>query len=729
MKDLVIVESPTKVKTIKKILGKGVEVKATVGHIKDLPKNSLGVDIKNNFTPEYVVIPGKEKIIESLKKSSKKADRILIATDPDREGEAIAWHVKEEIGDGKDIFRVLIHEITKKGVKEALKNPQSLDINRFSAQKARRVLDRLVGYLISPLLWDKVKRGLSAGRVQSVAVRLICEREEEIRRFKPEEYWEVYGEFEIDGFTIRAKLSERLKDKEEVEKIKEKLKRSKFYVSKVEKKTTKAPLIPPFITSTLQQEAYKRFKFSPKKTMMIAQRLYEGVEIGDMGSVGLITYMRTDSVRVSDEAIRAVRGFIKEEFGEDYLPKFRNIYKNRKSSQDAHEAIRPTRIELTPDKLKKYLDRDHLRLYELIWKRFVASQMLPPMYDELSVEVKGDDLVFKAKFRKEIFKGYHVILRDEEEKGEKLPDIKEGKEAKVIKIEEDQKFTKPPPRYSVSTLIKTLEEKGIGRPSTYATIVSTIQERGYVTLEKGFFKPTLLGEVINNLLVKYFPTIMDVGFTATMEERLDKVEEGEERWEEMVRDFFKILDSDLSKARSMMDDLKRNGLKTSIICEICGSPMVIRFGKNSPYIVCSKYPECKNRGDIEIDEKGEIKIKKEEDTGRICKICGSPLVVKKGKFGRFLACKSYPDCNYTEPFPIGVKCPLCGEDVVERVSKSGRIFYSCSSPKCSFISWDEPFPKECECGSKYLVIKKGRRGKYLQCPSCRKNYSLPKSSS
>ncbi len=725
MADLVVVESPTKVKTIRKILGRGFSVKATVGHIKDLPKNDLGVDLES-FSPRYEVIPGKEKVIKEIKASSQKADKVLIATDPDREGEAIAWHVKEEIGDGKECFRVLINEITKKGVEEAIKNPGPLDPNRFSAQKARRVLDRLVGYLISPLLWDKVKRGLSAGRVQSVAVRLICEREREIREFVPEEFWEVYGTFSADGSSFEAKLDGKLKSEKEALSILDKARSARFTVSGVRKKEVKGPLVPPFITSTLQQEAHRRFGFSPKKTMLLAQRLYEGVDIEGKGTIGLITYMRTDSVRLSDEAVARARKIIKNLFGKEFLPARKNVFKNKKSSQDAHEAIRPTIPEITPDELKRKIDPDLHRLYELIWRRFIASQMLPPRYEELTFDVVGDSLVFKARFRRRIFQGYQRLYGEKGEDGRKFPSVEDGMDVTLEDIRHEKKVTEPPKRYTVGTLIRTLEEKGIGRPSTYAAIVSTIQERGYVTLEGGHFKPTFLGEVITNLLVKYFPTIMDVKFTANMEEKLDEVEEGKERWVDMVREFYAVLEKDLERAKKLMENLKRDGLETDLKCRLCGSKMVVRFGKNGPFLLCSRYPECKGRGEIELDEKGDI-VFKDSSLGRTCKKCGSPLVERRGRFGRFLACSRYPECKYTEPFPIGFKCPECGADVVEKVTGKGKVFYSCSRyPDCSFSSWYLPVERKCpNCGNGYMVLKVSSKGrKYLQCPKCKKNFPL-----
>ncbi len=722
MPNLLIVESPTKVKTIKRILGNTFTVKATKGHIKDLPKNKLGVDL-SNFFPNYQLIPGKEKIVRDIKRSSKSAKKVLIATDPDREGEAIAWHVREEIGDKDKCLRVLIHEITEKGIKEAIKNPGPLNENRFLAQRARRVLDRLVGYLISPLLWEKVKRGLSAGRVQSVAVRLICEREKRIREFVPEKFWEITGVFRVDGEVFEASYKNKVKDEKEVEIILRKAKDAKFKIKDVKIKKVKSSLVPPFITSTLQQEAYKRFRFSPKKTMILAQKLYEGVDIKGKGTTGLITYMRTDSLRLSDEAVSKARSIIESMFGSDFLPRRKNVFKNKKGSQDAHEAIRPTHPELTPESLKNKIDTDLLKLYDLIWKRFISSQMLPPEFEELTFNVEGGkDLIFKAKFKKMVFPGYSVLYSTDEEKGEKLPDVREGSTVILEDVKAQEKSTKPPPRYTPGTLVKVLEEKGIGRPSTYATIVSTIQERGYVEVEGGHLKPTLLGEVVNDLLVKHFPTIMDVKFTAQMEEKLDLIEEGKESWEDMIREFYQILKEDLEKAKGLMENLKTKGLKTDIKCRVCGEKMVVRFGKNGPFLVCSRYPQCTGKGEITVDEDGNLKLKEERHVERVCKVCGAPLVEKRGRFGRFLACSKYPNCKYTEPYPIGVKCPKCGGEILERVSKKGKIFYACSNyPECDFSSWDRPTEKTCPmCGGTLFVRGSKNSKEYLFCATCRK---------
>ncbi len=730
-KKLLVVESPTKVKTISKFLGKDFVIKASKGHVKDLPENSLGVDVTNNFKPTYITIKGKEKVIKEIRDAAAKVDEIYLAPDPDREGEAIAWHIAEEIRKkvkDKPIKRAVFHEITKRAVEDAINNPRDLDENLFNAQQARRILDRLVGYNLSPLLWEKVKRGLSAGRVQSVAVKIICEREKKIREFVPEEYWTVTALLKASTPPeITARLSKiegkkaEIKSEEEVKVILSDLESSDFVVEKVEKKEVKRNPPPPFITSTLQQEASRRFGYSAKKTMMIAQRLYEGVDLGPYGTVGLITYMRTDSVRIADEAVSMVRDFIREKYGEEFLPSSPNKFKNKNAAQDAHEAIRPTSMDYPPDSIEQYLDKDSFRLYRLIWERFVASQMPPARYDQHTITIRAGKYTFTATGKKLIFPGFLKVYREqEEENGEMIfPEVKVGEKLDVLKITPEQHFTKPPPRFNEGTLVRELEEKGIGRPSTYATIISTIQERGYVRKEKNFLVPTDLGFLITELLDKSFPDIMNEKFTAEMEERLDLIEEGKRDWVEDLREFYSKFERDLERAREEMKNIKKEGVEvTDEECPVCGAKLVVRYGRYGKFLACSRYPECKYTRPLPE----EIEYSDEK-----CPVCGSRLIIKRGKGGvRYLACERYPKCNYTAPYSLKIKCPQCGEgEIVERVTGKGKIFYSCSRyPECKFALWDEPVDHPCpSCGYPILVKKKGRgKSYYYQCPSCNSRF-------
>ncbi|MCX5804909.1 MAG: type I DNA topoisomerase [Proteobacteria bacterium] len=707
-KSLLIVESPTKMKTLSKFLGKDFTIKATFGHIKDLPKSKIGVDVEKDFTPHFLVLKGKAKVVEELKRAGKDAQKIYIGSDPDREGEAIAFHVAEIIGGKKEIERVLFHEITKKGVLDALKNPSKLDESKYNAQKARRILDRLVGYKISPILWEKVSYGLSAGRVQSVALRIVCDREEEIEGFIKEEYWIVDAEFELPSgkrfkATCERKGTEKIKisSKEEAQKIKSGVKGKVFNISKIEIKDRHISPQPAFITSRLQQEASRRYRFSPKKTMLIAQKLYEGVNIGGGEATGLITYMRTDSVRVSAEAIAAARHYIDETYGKLYLPKTPNFFKNKKTAQDAHEAIRPADPSLIPDKIKPYLDKDLFLLYELIWKRFIASQMAQERFKAKVVEVASDEYVFVARGSEILFDGFTKIYEEQEEtdeRGSKLPAMKEGDRPSLIEIFLDQRFTTPPPRYSEASLIKMLEAKGIGRPSTYATIVSTIEDRNYVKKDKGRLLAASLGRTVNKLLKEFFPSIVDIGFTANMEERLDLIEGGKKNWVKSLEIFYRSFENELSTAKEGMKSLKKEETVTDIICEKCGEKMLLRWGKNGEYLVCSGKPACKNKKNVHVDEKGTIKIVENEIKGK-CPKCGGNLIEKRGKFGRFLACSNYPDCKYTEAYTLGFQCPQegCTGKLVERVSKlKKKRFISCSRyPDCTFATNAEPIEGTC----------------------------------
>ncbi len=695
-KKLLIVESPAKAKTIQKYLGKDFIVKASMGHVIDLPENEFGVDIEKDFKPKYVTIKGKDKILKEIKKAAKESEEVYLATDPDREGEAISWHIANALKRIKKdgIYRVRFHEITKKAITEAVKNPDKIDENKVYAQQARRILDRIVGYTISPLLSKRFKKALSAGRVQSVALRLICDREEEIRKFVPKEYWTVEALFKKDEGTFQGKLHSvngkklgkfDIPDEKSANELVNKAKEASFKVTRVERKERKRKPLPPFITSTLQQEASKRFGFPAKLTMQIAQQLYEGIDLGNE-RVGLITYMRTDSTRVSEEAVKEARKFIKEKLGSNYLPQKRRSYESKapKSAQDAHEAIRPTSVFRTPDSVKNYLTPEQFKLYDLIWRRFVASQMKDAVFDTVSVDIEGNGLTFRATgstLREEGFLKVYPI--DFEEK--LLPELKEGEGIELQEVKGVQHFTEPPPRYTEGTLVKALEEQGVGRPSTYATIISNIIQRGYVEKEKQKLKPTELGEFINSILKKLFPKVVDVKFTASVEEELDKIEEGRKNWRELLKEFyfgeFKGL---LENAEKELKKLK--GEEIGRNCPECGSPLIKIHGRYGAFIACSNYPECKYKESLKEEP---------EKTGETCPECGGELVIKKGRYGRFIACSNYPECTYTAPISYG-KCPKCGEgEVVERRSKKGRKFYGCSRyPECDYVSSKPPGGKK-----------------------------------
>jgi len=694
-------------KTLSKFLGKDFTIKATYGHIKDLPKSKIGVDVQKDFTPQFQVIKGKSKVIDELKKAGKAADKIYIGSDPDREGEAIAFHVAEEIGKKKSVERVLFHEITKKGVTDAMKSPTTLDEFKYNAQKARRILDRLVGYKISPVLWEKVSYGLSAGRVQSVALRLVCDREEEINAFVKEEYWIIEGQFKLpSGKKFKATLERkgnekvRITSKEQAETIELEIKKNNAFISDIEIKDKNISPQPAFITSRLQQEASRRYKFSPKKTMLLAQKLYEGIDIGEEGISGLITYMRTDSVRVSQEAVRDARNYITETYGKSYLPKTPNVYKNKKSAQDAHEAIRPTFVSLTPEKIKAFLDKDLFLLYELIWKRFVASQMAQEKVKTKTVEISSGGYILIARGAEVTFDGFTRIYEEKEEETESstpLPPMEKGQNLKLVETTLTQRFTNPPPRFTEASLIRMLETKGIGRPSTYATIVSTIEDRSYVSKDKGRLIPTPLGITVNKLLKDFFPLILDVSFTAKMEERLDLIENGKKNWIKSLEQFNSAFEKELSTAKTGMKSLKKEETETDIICDKCGKKMLLRWGKNGEYIVCSGKPQCKNKKNVKIDNSGNISIVEAEIKG-ICPECGGNLIEKRGRFGRFIACSNYPACKHTESYSLGFQCPLedCNGKLVEKISKKKKRFISCSRyPDCSFATNAEPVEGTC----------------------------------
>ncbi len=739
MRNLVIVESPAKAKTINKILGEEFTVKASVGHIKDLPEKDLGVNIENNFEPRYVVIPGKEKIIRELKKASKEADMVFLAPDPDREGEAIAWHIAFEIAekktrpDNEKIYRIVFNEITERAVREAIKKPEKIDMNKVDAQQARRVLDRLVGYGLSPLLWKKIRRGLSAGRVQSVAVRLIVEREREISAFNSEEYWSINAEFEgskppafwtkLSKIQQRAESEQRkflIQNGQEADQIVAGLKEQGFTLGRIERKHRKRTPYPPFITSTLQQEAARKLRFTAKKTMMFAQQLYEGIELGAEGSVGLITYMRTDSHRIAPEAQQWARRFIVNAYGKDYVPEKPPFYKSKASAQEAHEAIRPTYADKKPATVKPFLSKEQYGLYLLIWNRFIASQMSPAQLDQTTFIVEDDKKTseFRATGTVIRFDGFMALYTEgkdelEEEEGLTLPGLKEGETLKLLNLQPKRHFTQPPPRYTEATLVKALEEKGIGRPSTYAAILSTIQDRKYVQRTEGRFSPTELGMIVNDYLVEKFAELLDFNFTAKMENELDGIEEGKMKWVKVISDFFKPFKSHLGDAVKATDDVKPKDIPTEIMCEKCGLPMVIRWGRHGRFLACTGFPKCKNTRPLaENGGNGRAVDQDLQPTDEKCEKCGSPMVIKTGRFGKFLACSKYPKCKSARPLSTGIKCPADGGDIVERRSKRGKLFWSCSNyPKCKFASWYKPVPKKCQkCGADFLYEKRNKAG-------------------
>ena len=793
-KTLVIVESPAKATTINKYLGKEYVVKASLGHVKDLPKSKLGVDIEHDFEPTYVESPGKDKVIKELRAAAKTADKIFLAADPDREGAAICQHLKE-ILDGKksNVFRVLFNEITPKAIKAAVANPGLINQNVVDAQQARRILDRIVGYQVSPLLWDKVRRGISAGRVQTVALRLIVEREQEILAFKPEEYWSITAKleghqpppFEARLAKIQGKTAS-VTNQAEADHILSNLKTATFNVDSVVTKEKKRFPVPPFTTSKLQQEAARKLRFTVKKTMMLAQRLYEGIEVGaaepaggaeaEGGRVGLITYMRTDSPRISDDAMQMVRSYVSDVYSDKYLPEKPIIYKGKKDAQDAHEAIRPTFVGRTPDDLKSMLSDDEYKLYKLIWTRFTASQMNPAIYDQTSAEITAGDYMFRASGRVLKFDGFLKVYEEtadedlkpaEDEEDITLPPLMAGESLRTLEINPKQHFTEPPPRYTEASLVKTLEEKGIGRPSTYATILTTIQDREYVHKDQGKFRPTELGTVVTTMLVRHFEEIFDVQYTARMEEELDEVEEGKLTWVQALRDFYKKFEKDLKKATKNMENLKAQELPTNEICEKCGGPMVQKWGQFGSFLACAAYPECKSTREIAKEEttpkEGTANGAADSDP-EPCENCGKPMALKRGRFGQFLACTGYPECKttrkitgsggapkkpdiileeicpqcreaklvvkdgrygaftscgnypkckYIKPNLVGVSCPKpgCGGELSERRTKRGKTFYGCVKyPDCDFVTWNKPVKEQCpQCGSPYLLEKSTKK--------------------
>jgi DNA topoisomerase I len=756
-KNLIIVESPAKAKTIKRYLGSAFEVTPSVGHVVDLPKSKLGVDIENDFKPEYHVIPGKAKIIEGIKHAAKGKDNIYLATDPDREGEAIAFHIKDRLGRSfaAKIHRVLLHEITKDAVKQAIDHPADLDEHLYDAQQARRVLDRLVGYQISPLLWDKVKRGLSAGRVQSPTLRIVVEREREREAFRAEEYWTLDARLKAANppeFTARLYSwgDQRIDNKayklpqSQAEEIIAATKDGPFEVRSIERKEVRRSPTPPFITSRLQQEASRRLRYQPRRTMQIAQRLYEGVELGDQGAIGLITYMRTDSVRVSDQALEAARGYIAERYGREYLPDRAVMYRTSKSAQDAHEAIRPTALERDPESLKPYLSREEYELYKLIFDRFVASQMNPAVFDRTTVDIAAGNAVFRATGQVMKFDGFMRVYLEgqddstaDDDAPATLPAMTEGEKLALLEFKPEQHFTQPPPRFTQATLIKELEEKGIGRPSTYAAIMTSLLNQKYLEEDESKrLRPTTLGRTVADLLVAAFPDIIEVGFTAAMEEDLDKVEEGKENWVKTLKRFYGPFKKRLGEAKKTMPEVKRKGIETGLKCELDGGDMVIKWGRNGEFLACSNYPDCRNTKEFSRDDQGGIHVREVAPlapTDEVCEKCGKPLVRRRSRFGEFLGCSGYPDCDYikrTQPTAVktGVACPECKEgEILERRSRRGKLFFGCGRyPKCKFASWDKVVAQACpSCGGAYLVEKTTKReGTVWKCPGAECDYKI-----
>jgi DNA topoisomerase-1 len=794
-KALVIVESPAKAKTINKYLGKDYVVKASLGHIKDLPKRDLAVDVDNGFEPHYEVIEGKKKLIAELRAAARKVDEIYLAADPDREGEAICYHLQEELQDKKGIvkiFRVMFNEITKKAVQKAFETPMQVNKNLVDAQQARRVLDRLVGYKISPLLWDKVRRGLSAGRVQTVALRVIVEREREIRAFLKKEYWTVDAGLlakkkpELSARLIRANDEAlELGNQQVTDLLVANLAGAAYTVKSVATREKKRNPVAPFITSTLQQESARKLRFSVKRTMILAQRLYEGIEIGKEGAVGLITYMRTDSTRVGDDAIAETRQYIAERYGAEFLPPAPNIYKGKKDAQDAHEAVRPTSMAYAPEVVEKYLAEDEMKLYRLIWNRSVASQMMPALFDQTTIDVaaKGKDGVeytFRATGSVPKFDGYLKVYQEgkdqideeDEELKHRLPAVTEGELLRFKALTPEQHFTEPPPRYNEATLVKRLEFDGVGRPSTYASILSTILEREYVRKEGGRFTPTELGIIVTGLLLESFDDIFEVKYTARMEEELDEIEEGKLDWRVAMAEFYERFDKDLKHAEEHMTDIKRMEEPTGEMCPKCEKPLVLKWGKHGKFIACTGYPECTytrepDNTDVEVAEQGEEEYcencgrpmvlkkgrfgtflacsgypdckttkqiggtqKKDQPLDEKCPQCQSNLVLKFGRFGEFTACSNYPTCKYVKQKTIGVKCPECSEgEIIERRSKKGKTFYGCNRyPDCTFVAWGKPVAQKCsECGSPFMVEKWLKAGAVWQCPNpeCKHKVEAP----
>ena len=727
-KSLVIVESPAKAKTIKKILGNSFDIKASVGHIRDLPSKTLGVNVKKNYEPDYEILQGKEKVVEDLNSAAKKADKVYLAPDPDREGEAIAWHISCIIDkDKKDVYRIVFNEITKIAIQDAVQNPKTIDEKKVNAQQARRILDRLVGYKLSPLLWQKVGKGLSAGRVQSVTVRIICERESEIEAFVPKEYWSITAElakhksqtfFEAELTKYKDKKIE-INNQEEAQKILDILQKEgvEFVVSKIANRETQRKPQAPFITSTLQREVSVRLGYSVKKTMQVAQKLYEGIELGASGHVGLITYMRTDSTRISDEARDAAKDYILGHYGKNYYPATPKTYaKKGKNTQDAHEAIRPTYVDKSPESVKQYLSSEQFRVYKLIWERFIASQMENAKVKTTSAEITAEGYTFRASSSKITFDGFLIVYddREEKEKNTPIPELKKGDGVNLKKLNSKQHFTQPPPRYSEATLVKALEELGIGRPSTYAPTIATIQDRGYVIKEEKALVPTSLGKVVNDLLIKHFPSIVDVNFTADMETKLDEIAEDSIIWQQVVGDYYEPFAEILKKAKKEMEKVE---ILSEYNCENCKKPMAIKTSRwGTQFLGCTGYPECKTTMPLTKDNKP---APEDRPSDEICEACNSPMVIKYGPYGDYLACTN-EECKNRKKFvkKTGVSCPRegCEGELIQKRSRYKKIFYGCNKyPACDYALWNEPTGEKCpECGE-MLVTKVSKKGNKIAC--------------
>ena len=723
-KSLVIVESPAKAKTINHYLGSEYIVKASMGHVRDLPKSKMGVDVEHDFAPTYQIIPDKKKIVAELKKLAGESDRIILAADHDREGEAISWHLRELIGaENPKVFRAVFNEITEEGVKKAFEHLGGLDMPKIEAQQTRRILDRLVGYLISPLLWKKIGRGLSAGRVQSVALRLICDREKEIKAFVVEEFWNVSAQLRATNLPeFKAALAKidgkkaKVENKEQADAVLEACRKASFVLDKIKVEEKRKTPPPPYITSSLQQDAFRLLHYPVKKTMFVAQKLYEGLAIGELGQTGLITYMRTDSFRISDEARGAARSYIERTFSPAHVPSKPNFYKNKKKAQDAHEAIRPAHLDLPPDKIKQDLKKEEYDLYRLVWNRFIASQMAAAVVEETDFDIRAANFLFKAKGEVLKFEGFLAAAPNGNADRDILPKAFEGEVLALVDgeagVEAKQSFTQPPARYTEGTLVKELEAKGIGRPSTYAPIIATLQNRVYVSRDKGKFIPTDLGMVVTDFLVTHFAELLDVTFTAQMEEELDQISDGERPWLESLRKYYAVLDKSM-KAGGEAEDLKRTGIPLEEKCPKCGKDMVIKSGRFGRFKACSGYPECIHK---------EALVKKEtKPLDEKCPQCGAPLVIKFGRFGSFIACSSYPKCKYIQKdnLDTGIACPEeCGGTIVRRKTRRGKYFFGCSLyPKCKYATWDEPVAKPCpECGRKFVLKKNPVKGDpHLYC--------------
>lgn len=736
--NLVILESPGKIGAVKSYLGSNYKVIASVGHVRDLPKSALGIDTENGFEPHYINIRGKGDLIKELRKEAKNADKIFFATDPDREGEAISWHLAAILGDdAKKAKRISFNEITKSAVKEAIKHPRNIDINLVNSQQARRILDRIVGYQISPFLWKTIKSGLSAGRVQSVATRIIVEREEEIKKFVPSEYWTVVATLKtaknrnlISHYYGKKGKKTKISDKKQADKILEEIKDGEYKVCNVKNSSKHRAPQPPFITSTLQQEAAKKYGFQSQKTMKLAQELYEGINLGSEngGAQGLITYMRTDSLRISMEAQSYAKEYILEKFGDKFYPSTARVYKSKNNAQDAHEAIRPSKVSLEPNKIKKYLTNDQYKLYKLIWERFLASQMASAIIDTVVVDIENNGHTFRSSGNTIKFAGYMAVYGDIEngdnadiESGifekNKIPALSEEELLTCKSVEASQHFTEPPLRYDEASLIKFLEEMGIGRPSTYTPIITVIISRGYVEREGKFLKPTPLGDVTTKVMKEHFPDIVDYKFTANMENNLDIIENGSVTMKDVLGDFYKDFKLSLKKADSVLGqkEIEVPVEETDIICELCGSKMVIKNGRFGKFAACPNYPTCKNTKTLTEDGKKPV-LKKDEAVDFKCELCGADMVVRQGKFGDFYACSNYPKCKNTKAkdTKLDLNCPICGSEIVTKFTKSKKQFYSCSAfPKCKFSTWDIPTEKKCPECSSMLLNKKNKN--YLYC--------------